>query len=85
MRKQPPRVEIEWRDIYQRADWMTREERDGFAPVPVRTIGYLIYDDGDILKVSNSEAGELADCTVIPRGCVSQIWRLKRDGRYTQP
>lgn len=82
------RVEIHWHDIFTDSSWVEDARVIKADPIDVISIGYIMNEDGDRIVLSHSmieRADEKSsDYTVIPRGCIQSMWKLKRNGTYTK-
>jgi hypothetical protein len=69
----PPLVQVSWLQAFV-------SELDEPAPraIPSVTVGFLLSDDGvELVVAQTSHSGRYANITVIPRGAVSGMKRLR--------
>ena len=73
--KNPRLVTVEWRDILGTSGW---EKPDEVNPPVIKTVGYLIQKDKDVVKVAHTkdEKGAWSGITAFPRGCVKSITNI---------
>lgn len=75
------RVEVTWRDSAARGSWRSVEEHRSLRGVgPIRSIGYLLTHDKDVVQIAQSQSamtGECSDTVTIPRENVTKIKRLR--------
>lgn len=76
------RVEVEWRDSASSGQWGSkkqyRKRRESVGPV--RSIGYLLTHDKDVVQLVQSQSlgtRDITDAITIPRECVTKIRKLK--------
>ena len=74
------KIEVEWDDIQAQSGWLTEKEAKAFPVCNCKSIGYFLYQDKKVLRLSSSiQTGKDTDrdCAVIPIGCITKISRLK--------
>ncbi len=72
-------VEIHWIDITSTASWKTLEEAECYIAITAHSVGYFINEDDDVIRISASKTDEGdRDVTVIVKGCIKSISKLKR-------
>lgn len=82
MKRLPPRVEVEWLDIVQTAEWRGRAEVEASQPAKCRSVGYLIKRDVARVVLAHTLNDDDSDYTTIPAGCVLRICKLRRAGEF---
>ena len=74
--------EVYWRDSCSNGGWRSVEAHRADCQVgPMRSIGYLLRKDTDVVQLVQSMSGEtqhIADIITIPRENVTAIKKLKR-------
>jgi len=73
-------VRVYWEDTCGIQGWRHGEEAVKFTPAHCESIGWLVTQDSKrvLLALSyNHEQGTVADCLIIPRGCVSKVVQLE--------
>ncbi len=75
------RVEVEWRDSASRGGWGSIEHHQQDRKVgPIRSIGYLLSMDEDVIQLYQSmsmNGGQVTDIITIPKENVVWTRRLK--------
>jgi len=83
MKSDLPRVEIVWRDIVESAGWTDRADVMRVEPEVCTSIGYLLDITDDTVRLISSVVGSKeSNYQVLPRGVVTGIYRLRRDGLW---
>lgn len=79
--KPPKMVEVFWVDSAFHRGWSSHEtKRKEMQAAGCRTLGYLVDDAGDCIKVAHSVDAEnesFADAIAIPRVAVQKIRKVK--------
>jgi hypothetical protein len=73
-------VEIEWSDIVTYPVWIPQDEAEKKSTYKCKSIGYFLNQDDKIIRLSCNiqlEDKPERDLTVIPKGCITKIRRLK--------
>jgi hypothetical protein len=87
--RNPPLAVVTWEDAYSDAGWREmRAHRDHHRPLIVRSVGFLVRDDDQSIRLVQSigtyDTG--TEALTVPRGMVRRIDRVtppdpERDGR----
>jgi len=82
-------VLIKWVDICEVSGWRTLDELDEFISNNksrvVHQVGFLYEEDESQVTILNSyfpdddENNTFGSCTVIPRGCILEMFEIKKD------
>lgn len=85
-----PMVRVEWDDSMRVSGWTTEEVMRGLKVLPCVSVGWLIEDSAEAVKVACSwdGDGEVPSVTggmVIPRSAVRKVDYLRNDGRPEPP
>jgi len=78
--KKLKRVEVDWIDAHVWSGWRDEEEAKEVMPAQTHTIGYLLTQNRQYVKLTSgySETNELYDSIhVIPKGWVTEIRELE--------
>jgi hypothetical protein len=73
-------VEIEWVDIVTHSVWIPQEEAKEKPLCQCKSVGYFLNQDDKIIRISCTiqlDDKPERDLTVIPKGCITKIRRLK--------
>ena len=73
-------VEIEWDDVVTHSEWIPQEEAKKKPICKCKSSGYFLNQDDKIIRLSCTiQLGYRPerDLTVIPKGCVTRIRKLK--------
>ena len=78
----PPRVEVEWVDIEDDPRWQDLTEAAKRECPVCYTAGWLVGIRADALVIAPTINSDACSTTTIPRGCVTALRKLRRDGHY---
>lgn len=73
-------IEVEWDDIVTHSAWVPQEEAKKKLTCKCKSVGYFLNQDDKIMRFSCTiqlEDKPERDLTVIPKGCITHIRRLK--------
>ena len=70
---------VEWIDSSSLgAVWVEKEEVDTLLVKDCVTIGFLFYEDSEVIKLVQSVGSDcVMNITVIPKGCIKSIKELR--------
>jgi len=75
------RVEVEWRDSMSRGGWESAaSHRSQRAVGPIRSIGFLLQSDKDVVQLAQSMSGltgHVTDTITIPRENVVRMRKVR--------
>lgn len=81
-------VEVEWEDAMTRDGWANMDEykvEPSERPALVRSVGYLITNDGDrvtLLQSANYDGRNVGSTSItIPAGCIRKMRTAKLPGK----
>lgn len=78
--KKNTKIEVCWNDIVSTCGWLNEKTANEFPICKCRSLGYFLNQDKKVLRLSATiQIGRNIDrdCTVIPIGCITKIYRLK--------
>lgn len=73
-------IEVSWDDIVTHSVWISREEAKKKPVCKCKSTGYFLNQNDKIIRLSCTiqiGADSERDLTVIPKGCITKIRRLK--------
>jgi hypothetical protein len=74
------RIEIKWVDIVQQSSWSEEDEAAKKEVAMCTTLGYFLNRNQHVIRLSSTLAADGdRDITVIPKGCVKEIYKLERE------
>lgn len=78
--KEGTKVEVTWVDIASYSNWMPKEYARETKPVPMTSIGYVILDAKDALRIAMTSEldtdGKVTEVLVIPRQNVVKVRKI---------
>ena len=77
--KEGTKIEVVWFDVEDEPQWTKVSSAKKRKPKPIKNIGYYLNEDKTFLRIYYSLDEEVKNCsfTIIPKGCVKSIRRLK--------
>lgn len=76
-----PKVEVSWKDHFHASPgtWIGLDSVDKLTPCLVKSTGYLVHKDKEVLVLAQSltEHGDASGVFVILRSCVTKMKRLR--------
>jgi hypothetical protein len=67
------RLEVEWVDIVQHAEWMNEENAAEPPEALCHTLGYYLTHDDEFLYLSSTVSGKERDRTALPLGVIKKV------------
>lgn len=78
--KEGTQVEVAWLDIASYSGWMPVERAKGATPIVMKSIGYVVEDAKDALRIAMTREqepdGKVTEILVIPRGNVLKTKKI---------
>jgi hypothetical protein len=78
--KEGTKVEVTWVDIAAYGSWLKREDAKKTLPVPMKSIGYVLSDEPDLVRIAMTSEmdgdGKVTEVMVIPRQNVVKVTKL---------
>ena len=74
-------IEVEWDDIVTHPQWIPQDKAEKELPCRCKSVGYFLNQDKHVLRLSCTiqpdESKPDRDLTIIPRGCITKIIKIK--------
>lgn len=73
-------IEVDWIDIVSDSSWMSEQKAVNYPAMQCKSVGYFVNEDKNVLRLSATiqlDKEPERDITVIPKGVVKKIRRLK--------
>jgi hypothetical protein len=69
-------VIVHWNDIASYDSWITHDDSLDYPLVKAKSVGWVVNDDGEILRLASNIAEDTHNVLVIPKSVIIKVEKL---------